>query len=118
MEKKNYQSFKPRYPHAPAGTYNWADELLRYHIGALQGKYYGSRWLDRIILAREAQSWLRHFGFDWHSNRIGNWITRCLRDHGDEIKKQKQPKADSSQRREEDSLKLDFSFREKEAARH
>ena len=104
------QSFKPKYPHAKVGSVFWADDLLRYQIGSVQGKYFGSRWLDRIILAREAMKWLKYYGFDWHSARIGNWITRCLRDHGDEIKQQKQPKADSRAEQREDSLNPKISY--------
>ena len=99
------QSFKPKYPHAKVGSIFWADDLLRYQIGSLQGEYFGSRWLDRIILARESQKWFRYYGYDWHSKRVGNWISRCFRDHGEEIKQQKQPrKADSRAERERESL--------------
>jgi len=108
--EKTYQKFIPRYKHLEVGKYQWADELLRYHIGSLQGKYFRSNWLDRIRLARESQKWLRYYGFDWHSQRINNWISKCLRDHGHELKEKQPRKADSLSREREDSLNLNFSY--------
>ena len=90
--KKNFLKTK----HVECFSYNWADQKLSYIIQILLGKHIVCSRKGRIHLALIAKQLLRDHGFDWHCDRLDNWIHRT--------QKLEQPiKADLSRELREDS---------------
>ena len=58
------------------GSLAWANNLLRWAIGVLQGKNIVSRPSGRLHLALYVLSELQDAGFWWQSKRLENWIHR------------------------------------------
>lgn len=60
----------------PYGSVAWANGLLRWAIGVLQGKNVVCRPSGRLSLALYALSELQDNGYWWQSKRLENWIHR------------------------------------------
>lgn len=61
----------------PYGSPEWADATLRFAIRDLQGKNgCKSRWKGRLQMALIMKKRLLECGYEWHADRLDNWIHR------------------------------------------
>jgi len=75
----------------PYGSPEWADATLRFAIRDLQGKNgCKSRWKGRLQMALIMKKRLLDCGYEWHAERIDNWIHRVVQLGGTELTSQRE----------------------------